>query len=120
MLKQIWRKEEDNMNKNRFFLISMAVVSVLLFLLRMTGLTTHIIVSVAGLAIMIPITLATRKEWKIPAIEVIMRVMYLVAIVTGGVLMKVHGVAALGIVHKISAALFAVLLLVLYIPKWKK
>ena len=49
-----------------------------------------------------------------------MRLGYLVAIVTGGVLMKVHGVFALGLVHKIAAAVFAVLLLVLYIPKWKK
>ena len=108
------------MNKNRFFLISMIVVSALLFLLRMTGLTVHMAVSVLGLAIMIPITVMTRKEWKIPALEVIMRVMYLVAIVTGGVLMKVHSVAALGIVHKIAAAAFVVLLMVLYIPKMKK
>jgi hypothetical protein len=98
----------------------MIVVSALLFLLRMTGLTMHIAVSVLGLAIMIPITVMTRKEWKIPALEVIMRVMYLVAIVTGGVLMKVHGVAALGIVHKIAAAAFVILLMVLYIPKMKK
>ena len=108
------------MNKNRFFLISMIVVSALLFLLRMTGLTVHMAISVLGLAIMIPITVMTRKEWKIPALEVIMRVMYLVAIVTGGVLMKVHGVTALGIVHKIAAAAFVVLLMVLYIPKMKK
>ena len=108
------------MNKNRFFLISMIAVSALLFLLRMTGLTVHMAVSVLGLAIMIPITVMTRKEWKIPALEVIMRVMYLVAIVTGGVLMKVHGVAALGIIHKIAAAAFVVLLMVLYIPKMKK
>lgn len=108
------------MNKNRFFLISMLVVSLLLFLLRVTGIVPHIIVSVLGLAIMIPITVKTRKTWKIPALEVIMRVGYLVAIITGGVLMKVHGVAALGLVHKIGAALFVVLLLVLYIPKWKK
>ena len=108
------------MNKNRIFLISMALVSVLLFMLRMTGLAAHIIVSVAGLAVMIPLTLQTRKEWKIPALEVIMRAMYLVAVITGGMLMKLQGIAALGIVHKIGAALFAVLLLVLYIPKWKK
>lgn len=108
------------MSKNRIFLLSMAVVSLLLFLLRMTGLAAHIGVSIAGLAVMIPLTLQTRKEWKIPALEVIMRAMYLVAIVTGGILMKVYGVAALGVVHKISAALFVVLLLVLYIPKWNK
>ena len=98
----------------------MIAVSILLFLLRMTGLPAHIAVSVAGLAIMIPITIATRKAWKIPALEVIMRVMYLIAIITGGALMKVHGVPAIGIVHKIAAAVFAVLLLVLYLPKWKK
>ena len=108
------------MNKNRFFLISMLVVSALLVLLRMTGLTAHIIVSVVGLAIMIPISVATRKEWNTPALEIIMRVMYFVAIVTGGALMKVHGVAALGIVHKIGAAAFMILLLALYPPKWKK
>ena len=108
------------MNKNRFFLIAMIIVSALLFALRMTGMTAHIAVSVLGLAVMIPVTIATRKEWKIPALEVIMRVMYLIAIVTGGALMKVHGIPALGIVHKIGAAAFAVLLLVLYLPKWNK
>lgn len=107
------------MNKNRLLLISMVIVSVLLFLLRMTGLTAHIVVSVIGLVIMIALTVATRKDWKIPALEVIMRVLYLVAIVTGGILMKAHGAAAFGIVHKVCAALFVVLLLVLYIPKWK-
>ena len=108
------------MNKNRFFLISMLAVSVLLFLLRLTGLTLHIIVSVVGLAIMIPLTIKTKQDWKIPALEIIMRAMYFVAIVSGGMLMKLHGIAALGIAHKISAALFLVLLLVLYVPKWKK
>ena len=105
------------MTKNRFFLIAMVAVSVLLALLSRTGMPVHIGVSLAGLAVMIPITVMTRKDWKIPALEVIMRVMYLVAIVTGGVLMKVHGVAALGIAHKVAAGLFMVLLLVLYIPK---
>ena len=108
------------MNKNRFFLISMIIVSALLCALRTTGLTAHIVVSVVGLVIMIPITIATRKGWKIPALEVIMRAMYLVAVVTGGALMKIHGVPVINIVHKIGAAVFMILLLVLYIPKWKK
>lgn len=108
------------MNKNRFFLISMLVVTALLFLLRFTGLIPHIAVSVIGLAIMIPITLKTKSEWKIPALEVIMRVMYLVAVISGGMLMKLYSIAALAIIHKISAAAFLVLLLVLYVPKWKK
>lgn len=108
------------MNKNRIFLLSMLVVSILLFLLRVTGLTPHIVVSVVGLAVMIPLTLMTKSEWKHCALEIILRVLYLAAIVTGGMLMKMHGVAALGIIHKISAAGFLLLLLALYIPKWKK
>ena len=108
------------MNKNLFFMISMIAVSLLLFLLRVTGLTAHIIVSVLGLVIMIPYTLKTKGEWTKAPLEILMRVMYLIAIVTGGALMKVYGVAALGMVHKIGAALFLVLLLVLYIPKCKK
>ena len=108
------------MNKNRILLIGMAVVTALLFALRLTGLVPHIIISVAGLAVMIPITVMTKSQWKKPAPEVLMRVMYLIAIVTGGALMKVHGIAPLGMVHKIGAALFLVLLLVLYIPKCKK
>ena len=108
------------MNKNKLFLISMLAVSLLLALLRMTGMVGHIAASVLGLAIIIPFTLKTCSQWTKPALEVIMRVMYLVAIVTGGALMKVQGIAALGIVHKIGAALFVVLLLALYIPKAKK
>ena len=108
------------MNKNRFFLISMIAVSALLFLLRMTGLAVHIGVSILGLAIMIPITLQTKNEWNKPALEIVMRAMYLIAIITGGALMKIHGVAVLGIIHKIGAALFLVLLLTLYLPKCKK
>ena len=108
------------MNKNCIFMISMIAVSALLFLLRVTGLAAHIVVSVLGLVIMIPYTLKTKKEWTKTPLEILMRVMYLVAIVTGGVLMKVYGIPALGMVHKIAAALFLVLLLVLYIPKCKK
>ena len=108
------------MKKNCLFLIAMVVVSLLLFLLRMTGLTAHIIVSILGLAVMIPFTLKTKGTWSKTPLEILMRVMYLVAIVTGGALMKVHGLALLGVVHKIGAVLFLVLLLVLYIPKCKE
>ena len=108
------------MNKNLFFMISMIAVSLLLFLLRMTGLTAHMIVSILGLAVMIPFTLKTKSTWSKTPLEILMRVMYLVAIVTGGALMKVHGLALLGVVHKIGAVLFLVLLLVLYIPKCKE
>ena len=103
------------MNKNRIFLISMVLVSILLFLLRVTGMTAHIIVSVVGLAVMIPLTIQTRKEWKIPALEIAMRVLYFAAIITGGIIKG--GIAAISVPHIICAVLFVVLLLVLYIPK---
>ena len=106
------------MNKNRFFLISMIAVSVLLFMLRMTGMAAHIGVSVLGLAIMIPITLKTRKEWKIPALEILMRACYGIALITGIVIMNVHGIAVIAIVHKLCAALFVLLLIVVSAHKF--
>ena len=105
------------MKKNLIFLISMVIVSVLLFLLRYTGLVPHIIVSVIGLILMISLTVKNTKSWKIPALEVIMRFAYLIAIVTGGLIMKIHNVPMLSIAHRISAVIFVLLLLVLYIPK---
>jgi hypothetical protein len=95
----------------------MVIVSVLLFLLRYTGLVPHIIVSVIGLVLMISLTVKNTKSWKIPALEVIMRFAYLVAIITGGLIMKIHNVPMLSIAHKIGAVIFVILLLILYIPK---
>ena len=108
------------MNKNRFFMISMLIINMLLSMMRITGLIPHIIVSVIGLTIMILLTIQTKSEWKKPALEILMRTLYLVAIISGGMLMKIHGVSVLGFVHKISSLLFLILLLILYIPKWNK
>ena len=105
------------MKKNLIFLVSMVIVSVLLFLLRYTGLVPHIIVSVIGLVLMISLTVKNTKSWKIPALEVIMRIAYFVAIVTGGLIMKIQNVPMLSVGHKIGAVIFVILLLVLYIPK---
>lgn len=105
------------MKKNLLFLIPMIVVSVLLFRLRTTGMQVHIAASVIGLLVLIAYTLATKKAWKCPVLEIVMRAFYLVALITGVVLMNVHGVAAVSIVHKISATLFAILLIVTEIHK---
>jgi hypothetical protein len=105
------------MKKNLLFIIPMIAVAVLLFMLRATGMTAHIIVSVIGLALLIAYAVTTKKEWKIPALEVLERVFYAVALITGVVLMNVHGIAVLSIVHKISAALFVVLLIVAEVHK---
>jgi len=105
------------MKKNLLFIIPMIVVAVLLFMLRATGMKVHIAVSVAGLVLLIAYTLATKKEWKCPALEILQRVCYGIALITGVVLMNVHGIAAISIIHKVSAVLFVVLLVVTEIHK---
>ena len=97
------------MKKNLLFIIPMIVVAVLLFMLRATGMKVHIAVSVIGLALLIAYTVATKKEWKCPALEILQRVCYGIALITGVVLMNVHGIVAVSVIHKISAVLFAVL-----------
>ena len=105
------------MKKKLLFLIPMIIAMVLLFMLCATGMTAHIAVSVVGLVLLIAYTVVTKKEWKCPVCEVLERVCYAVALITGAVMMNVHGVAAISLVHKISAGLFAVLLIVTEIPK---
>ena len=107
------------MKKDLFFSLPLILIAVLLFLLRMTGMTAHIIVSVIGLALLIVYTIVTKKDWKLPAFEIVMRVFYGIALVSGIILMNVHSIVALSIVHKVCAALFVVLLVVLLIHKAK-
>ena len=89
------------MKKNLLFLIPMVIVAILLFLLRFTHMKVHIALSVVGLALLIAYTIATKKDWRKPALEIIGRVFYAVALITGVVLMNVHGIAVVSIVHKI-------------------
>ena len=105
------------MKKDLIFAPIMLVIGVLLFLLRATGMTAHIILSILGVVTLVVYAIATKKEWKLPALEALMRVAYGIALITGIVMMKVHGIAALGIVHKAGAALFALLLVVLFVHK---
>ena len=105
------------MKKNILFLIPMLLVVVALFLLRATGMKVHIAVSVIGLVLLIAYTIATKKEWKKPALEILQRVCYGIALITGVVLMNVHGIAAVSVIHKISAVLFIILLVVTEIQK---
>ena len=98
------------MKKKLLFLIPVIIAMVLLFMLRATGMKVHIAVSVIGLVLLIVYTVATKKEWKKPALEILQRVCYGIALITGVVLMNVHGIAVVSIIHKVSAVLFAVLL----------
>ena len=77
----------------------------------------HIAVAIGGILILAVYTAATKKEWKIPALEIIMRAFYGIALITGIVIMNVKDIDALGIAHKVCAALFVVLLLVVFVHK---
>ena len=105
------------MKKKLLFLIPMIIVAVLLFMLRATGMKVHIAVSVIGLVLLIAYTIATKKEWKKPALEILQRVCYGIALITGVVLMNVHGIAAVSVIHKISSVLFVILLICTEIHK---
>ena len=100
------------MKKKLLFLIPMIIVAVLLFMLRATGMTAHIAVSVVGLVLLIAYTVATKKDWKNPALEILMRVFYGFALISGVVIMNVHGISAISVIHKISAVLFILFLVV--------
>ena len=105
------------MKKDLIFAPALLLIGILLFLLKVTSLTGHIAIAIVGILVLGVYTSATRKEWKIPALEVIMRAFYGIALITGIVLMNVSGIAALAIVHKASCALFAALLVVLLVIK---
>ena len=105
------------MKKDLIFTPIMLVIGILLFLLRTTGMTAHIAISMIGLLVLIAYAVLTKKDWKIPALEIIMRVFYGIALITGIVIMNVHGINALALIHNISAALFIVLLAVLFASK---
>ena len=105
------------MKKDLIFAPIMLLIGVLLFLLRATGMTAHIVISVIGVLALIAYTVLTKKEWKIPALEILMRAFYGVALITGIVIMNIHGIVALAVIHKVSAVLFMALIIVLLIHK---
>lgn len=105
------------MKKDFIFAPILLAVGILLFLLRVTGMTAHIAVSVIGIVVLAAYTVTTKKTWKIPALEILMRAFYGIALITGIVIMNVHGIVALAIVHKACAALFVILLAVLFVLK---
>ena len=105
------------MKKDLIFAPIMLLIGVLLFLLRATGMTAHIAISVVGILVLIAYTVLTKKDWKIPALEIIMRAFYGIALITGIVIMNIHGIVALTIIHKASAVLFMALIIVLLTHK---
>ena len=105
------------MKKDLIFTPAMLVIGALLMMLRATGMTAHIVISVIGVLILVVYSILTKKDWKLPALEIIMRAFYGIALITGVVIMNVHGIAVLSVIHKVSAALFMALLIVLLVTK---
>ena len=105
------------MKKDIIFAPAMLLIGVLLFLLKSTGLTAHIAISVIGVLVLIAYAVLTKKDWKLPALEIGMRACYGIALITGIVIMNVHGIAALAVLHKASAALFMIALAFLFVHK---
>ena len=105
------------MKKDLIFAPIMLAIGIALFLLRATGMTAHVAISVVGVLVLIAYAVLTKKEWKLPALEILMRVCYGIALISGIVIKNVHGIAALSILHKVGAALFVVLLIVLFVHK---
>ena len=106
------------MKKDLIFTPILFAIGVLLFLLKATGLTAHIAISVVGVLVLVAYAVLTKKEWKIPALEIVMRLFYGIALISGIVMMNVTGVAALAILHKVFAALFVILLVALFVYKF--
>ena len=109
--------EKTVMEKDLIFAPIMLLIGILLFLLRATGMIAHIAISVVGILVLIAYTVLTKKDWKIPALEIIMRAFYGVALIIGIVILNVHGIAALAVIHKVSAVLFMALIIVLLTHK---
>lgn len=105
------------MKKDLIFAPILLVVGVLLFLLKLTGMYAHIAISAVGVAALIVYSVLTKKEWKAPALEIAMRLFYGIALITGIIILNVSGLSALAVIHKICAALFVVLLAVLFVHK---
>ena len=105
------------MKKDLIFAPILFAIGAALCLLKFTGLTAHIIISVVGILALVAYTVLTKKEWRIPALEIAMRVCYGIALITGIIIMKVSEVSALAVIHKVFAILFLALLVVLLASK---
>ena len=97
-----------NIKKNLFFGVPMFVITILLFMLRLTHLPAHIVLSVLGIGILVAHTVILKKEWKLPKLEILMRLAYGIAFLTGVVIVNIHGILVLSIIHKLSAVLFSI------------
>ena len=108
------------MKKDLIFAPILVVIGALLWLLKLTGLTAHITISVIGILVLAVYTSATKKEWKLPALEIAMRACYGLALISGIVVLNVSGIAAIGIAHRVLASLFIAGVIAIVVHKFIK
>ena len=105
------------MKKDLIFTPALLLVGVLLFLLKTTGMTAHIVISIVGILLLAAYTVLSKKEWKCVPLEIIMRAFYGIALITGIVIMNFHGIAVLAIIHKVCAMLFMAMVIIVLTHK---
>ena len=105
------------MKKDLLFGSLLVISGMLLGILKYTGMTAHIIISVVGALLLIAYTVLTIKKWKIKPLEIVLRASYGVALITGIIFKAGVYNAPLSITHKVTACLFFVLLVVTLVHK---
>ena len=106
------------MKKDLIFTPILLLVGALLFLCDFVGMAAHIAVAIIGVLVLAVYTSATKKEWKLLPLEILMRVFYGLALITGIVLLNMSTVFTLWLVHAAFATLFVLLLVILFVHKW--
>ena len=110
------------MLKTILYTVFMVIISVLLFLLKITGMKMHIVLGILALIITIVYTLLIKKDLKELSkknivMEILMRVCFAVALITGFLLKPFGTFLIISIIHKFAAIIFVVMLLVINIRK---
>lgn len=100
---------------NLISFIAIVLSFVGLVLLRVTGMTGHIIISLVALAIMVACTVTGKNNRKKPALEIGYRALYFIALVTGFVMVIAKVVGTIAIVHKAAAILFVIAYIVNFV-----
>ena len=59
------------MKKDLIFAPILTLLAASLFFLKFTGIIAHIVISVVGAIVLIVYTVLTKKEWRIPALEIV-------------------------------------------------
>ena len=108
--------------KTIIFTVVMAIISALLFLLKTTGMNIHILLGILGFVVTVGYTLMIKKDFKklskISVVsEILMRIFYAVALISGFMLKVIEERAVVAKVHKIAAVIFTILLVVISIKK---